>query len=356
MKRNKLAKKLTAALLTGAMVMSMGGMTAFAEVNSVTAIDLKKTLTADGNTYAPLATFKFDVEIGEAETIKIEGSETGIPVSRGIDGGLELATGKDSISFSATDGIIPGETGLTKTNEDALVVDASVFDQTGVYHYKVSEITTTNYNGITYDTNVTRDVYLYVMDDDGTKYVSNITVASPDDMEKISDVTFVNDYGKTYNTTHDLLVTKQVTGNMGELTKAFDFAVSVSGDEGDSYKVAIKGIDGKETVLENPLVSGAQAVTISIKNGESIHIYGLTDNDQYTVNENSKYAEEEGYSVTNQNNTGTVDVDGKEIIVINHKEVGPATGIAMTFAPYAVMVAFAGVFAVMFLRKKREDF
>ena len=48
--------------------------------------------------------------------------------------------------------------------------------------------------------------------------------------------------------------------------------------------------------------------------------------------------------------------DTAKIVVTNARSATTPTGIAMTFAPYIVMVAFAGVFAVMFLRKKREDF
>ena len=34
----------------------------------------------------------------------------------------------------------------------------------------------------------------------------------------------------------------------------------------------------------------------------------------------------------------------------------PMTGIILNFAPYILLVAFAGVFAVLFLRKRREEF
>mgnify|MGYP000612218806 FL=1 len=41
---------------------------------------------------------------------------------------------------------------------------------------------------------------------------------------------------------------------------------------------------------------------------------------------------------------------------INDKNVGPATGVAMTFAPYVLLVAAAGgLGAVVLGKKKRED-
>ncbi len=54
------------------------------------------------------------------------------------------------------------------------------------------------------------------------------------------------------------------------------------------------------------------------------------------------------------NISGTIETNSAAGTFINEKKADTPTGIAMTFAPYAVMVAFAGVFAVMFLRKKEK--
>ena len=54
--------------------------------------------------------------------------------------------------------------------------------------------------------------------------------------------------------------------------------------------------------------------------------------------------------------TGTIKDNNVLITVTNTRNPITPTGIAMTFAPYALMVLFAGGIAVLFLRKKKEDF
>ncbi len=79
MKRNMLAKKLMAGLLTGTMVLSMGGMTAFATEDSnmkpldpvaISAVPIEKNLLTDGKTYAPNTQFTFNVVSGDAGYMK----------------------------------------------------------------------------------------------------------------------------------------------------------------------------------------------------------------------------------------------------------------------------------------------
>lgn len=53
----------------------------------------------------------------------------------------------------------------------------------------------------------------------------------------------------------------------------------------------------------------------------------------------------------------TITADGATITVENNKEVSAPTGIAMTYGPYALMVALAGGMAVLFFRRRnREDY
>ncbi|MDY5485000.1 MAG: hypothetical protein SPF91_12690, partial [Clostridium sp.] len=110
-------------------------------------------------------------------------------------------------------------------------------------------------------------------------------------------------------------------------------------------------------------------------------VYGLSATDKVKVDEDdysgdgytttyitsnmSKASDEQTLIVKDVNSAGVlaedyivgcVKDDNAVITVKNEKQVNPATGIVMTFGPYALLLALAGVFAVMFLRKKREDF
>ena len=344
MKRTNLAKKLTAMAMTGVMVMSMG-MTAFA-ADGITGIDVKKTVTTDGNTYAPNTTFTFTIAEGEADTV------SGKTVYAGVAGGLTMSEG---IEFTADSN---ADTAAEYIKSGAITVNAGKFTTPGIYHYVVSEDAGT-YEGITYDTK-TYDLYVYVENVKGEIKVAGVTPSIPEgegNPEKATEIAFTNDYGKTNNTVHSVLITKEVTGNQGDKTKEFSFSLSVDGDEGELYKVVYT--DQKDGTTVSYLTSDAAAPPYTLKHGESLQIFGLSASDTYTVTETDYSGD--GYTTTvngeaTNTNNGTTANGDVTVAFENSKNVTTPTGIAMTFAPYIVMVAFAGVFAVMFVRKKREDF
>ena len=344
MKRTNLAKKLTAMAMTGVMFMSMG-MTAFA-ADGITGIDVKKTVTTDGNTYAPNTTFTFTIAEGAADTV------SGKTVYAGVAGGLTMSEG---IEFTADSSV---GTAAEYIKSGAITVNAGKFTTPGIYHYVVSEDAGT-YEGITYDTK-TYDLYVYVENVEGEIKVAGVTASIPEgegNPEKATEIAFTNDYGKTNDMVHSVLITKEVTGNQGDKTKGFSFFLSVDGDEGELYKVVYTNQMDEETV--SYLTSGAEAASYTLKNDESLQIYGLSAGDTYTVTE-ADYSGD-GYTTTvneeeTNTKTGTTAEGNVTVAFENNKNVTTPTGIAMTFAPYALMVVFAGVFAVMFLRKKREDF
>ena len=178
---------------------------------------------------------------------------------------------------------------------------------------------------------------------------------------KKGEILFTNDYGKDDNKTHDLTITKEVTGTLGEKNRAFEISVQIDGADNEMYNVVtvVKGGEDEEDVEKSTdsLTSGKSG-TYYLKDGESIRIYGLSESDRYTVVENAKYAEEEGYTVTysDKDGKGTVSADGTELTIIKAKNAFTTTGIEITFAHYVALIGLAGVFAVTFLRKRREDF
>lgn len=149
-----------------------------------------------------------------------------------------------------------------------------------------------------------------------------------------------------------LTVTKTVTGNFGDKSKAFQFSMQVDG--GNSFKLTANG-----TALAN----GSQSDYIfSLKHGENIVIEGMpvgkkivlaeTNAEQYTVSfndtveTNRNYVNEKGLK---ENTT---------INVTNHRNVPPDTGVFVDSLPYILIIACVAGVAALFLirrRKKRED-
>lgn len=149
-----------------------------------------------------------------------------------------------------------------------------------------------------------------------------------------------------------LKITKTVTGNFGDKSKAFQFSMQVDG--GNSFELTAKG---------TALPKGSQSDYIfSLKDGENIVIEGMpvgkkivlaeTNAEQYTVSfndtveTNRNYVNEKGLK---ENTT---------INVTNHRNVSPDTGVLVDSLPYILIIACVAGAAALFLirrRKKRED-
>ena len=370
MKRNKLAKKLTVSFLTGAMVLSMGGMTAFAEESTVpTSFSFTKRIVTDQNTLEPKVKFDFTINPGSDSL-----SSDGYVITAGPADGLKPS----SVSFDGTgeqaSAVENGETIYYYFEEGTITVDTTKFTTPGIYSYILTEndfpADDSSYEGINKDDN-SYSLYVYITDvnQDGIVEYKGVTTAvldkdATDDEKTVKTPALVvtNTYGvDDVDTIHDLTIKKMVGGNQGDTTHPFSFKVKIDGATGEQYKVVY---DGEESTL----TSGEEA-PFTLTHNDTFVIYGLSATDSYTITEYDNNDDLVGYTtaVTKENvdssspannliQTGTVNMDAAIVTYTNTKNVTTPTGIAMTFAPYAVMVAFAGVFAVMFLRKKREDF
>lgn len=344
MKRS-MNKRMATAALAGAMVLSMNGMSAFA---AVTEFNLTKEVTTDGNTHAPNTAFSFTITEGDASTFE------GAKVYAGVVGGLTLDAAND-FSFAPE---ADASASYTKTGK--IKVDASVFTKPGVYHYIVTE-TQGTYDGITYDT-TPRHVYVYVINGTNGYEVEAVKVVKDKDTAKADDLKIVNIYGDKDNpdkdNIHDFIIKKTVTGNQGDKNMDFSFTVTINGDDKDKadkemYKAVKTPKAGEEEIIH---IKDEEAATFTLKDGETLHIYGLSKQDAYTVTETDYTAEGYTTTVKDKNATGQLEADGVVVEFINDKNVGPATGVAMTFAPYVLLVAAAGgLGAVVLGKKKRED-
>lgn len=339
--------------------------TTTAGVSNGDSLTIKKTVTADGDTYSPATSFTFTITPSQ-DTASYDDNV----VYAGVAGGAYFAEGKDTIPYKATDGIINASTGMTHTT--TISTDVKKFDAPGIYHYTVTE-TAGSYEGITYDT-AARDLYVYVTNKvGGGLEVSNVvlakTVTITKDGEQAEEIVktdeWVNDYGKTKDTTHDVKITKVVEGSQGDHNKNFTFTVSVTGAKGERYKVAYKNAssDTEETITyvdssNSDATDAVKSLSIDLKDTGYIHIYGLTDSDTYTVTEGDYSSD--GYTTTvdgvediSLTATGKATVDKSTRTVTNKKEV-VATGVITTIAPYALMLVVAGAFAVVFLTRRNR--
>lgn len=350
--KRRMNKRMATAALAGAMVLSMNGMSAFA---AVTEFNLTKKVTTDGNTHAPNTTFSFTIEpYVHTDTDKGDTFE-GEAVSNGVAGGLTLDTA-NNFSFAPE-----ADTSAFYTKTGKIKVHPEVFTEPGIYHYLVTE-TRGTYNGINYDT-TPRHVYVYVVNKTDGKdgyEVQAVKVVKDGETDKADDLEIVNIYGDGTpdDDIHDFIIKKTVTGNQGNKNKEFSFTVTIDGDDTDKagkekYKAVKTPKTGDPSIMH---ITDEEAATFTLRDGDTLHIYGLSENDEYEVTETDYSSEGYTTSVKDKNAKGKLEADGVEVEFINDKNVGPATGVAMTFAPYVLLVAAAGgLGAVVLGKKKRED-
>lgn len=334
MKKSKTLKRFAAMLLAGTMTFAMG-TSAFAAgvTENPTSVTLTKTVSADDYVKSPNTVFTFEVNPAGQETDENQV----ITAYAGIAGGIYFANGANQITFTPA-------SNMTQTT--ALSLDVTVFEIPGIYHYTVKE-TEGSYDGMTYDSK-TYDVYVYVENGDDD---FEITAVESRQNGTKSDLVFSNEYE-----TNKLTLTKVIEGNQSNKSKKFDFTVTINGADGEAY-IALQ--NGTETTL----TSGTSA-TFTLGNNESVEIYGLSENDTYTIEE-ADYSND-GYVATISGD-GTVDesnalkVSGTEgtednaVTYTNTKEVSTPTGIITNVLPYVLMLVTAAGLALVFLRKREYD-
>lgn len=330
----------------------------------------------------PEETFTFTITPGAA----IAGSTTTPNVLAGPQNAAGDKPSIAAVSFTAGEAKATGQAYVDKT----VTIDFTdvSFTAPGVYRYVVTE---TKPNpaapGVTYD-ETPRYLDVYVTSDAAGVLTINNTLILHTGIDVKPNVG--GDYNDPDTTVKDLIVkntyatqkvtlSKTVTGNQGDRAKHFLFKVTISGAPGGTqFSVAGSSADVSLTTKPtdaatgDPTPSGATLTMPAtgdleanyyLKSGESIVIDGLAPGVLYTVQE--VLEDGEGYTTTAEVNAAGVTLTNKAIpqetaddaddtVAYTNDRTGTVpTGILMDVAPYALLVAFAGVALLMLTRKRK---
>ena len=161
--------------------------------------------------------------------------------------------------------------------------------------------------------------------------------------------------------THDVTLSKTVTGNQGNKYKLFDFTVSIKNAE-QNATYHITG-DTEATLTTN--ASGSGSTTVSLRHGQTAVIENLPEGSVYQITEDAT-----GYKVSYViTSTGTIEsptaqnastaeetIDANDSIVFTNTKNGIIpTGII--YSPYGVgllIVALAGLLSLVVAGKKKK--
>ena len=370
----------------------------------------------------PNATFTFAID-GNVTALDSDGTST-LHVYAGndannVEGTPTISNAVFAPTDTAYDAIQDQPTSVTvrnqddgkTTNKDLLTLDSGKkyarhdvtvdfsgvqYKEPGVYRYLITEQATTN-QGITNDADATRVMDVYVVDDKknvGTLKVEGYVLqnAEPNGTVK-RDGSGVSEKSKGYTndyTTHDLTISKTVSGNQASRDEYFKMTVKISkAVAGTVYDVDLSKADAttktngiNTTAYTNPAKltvgdDGTITQDFWLQNGQSIKIQGLADKTAYDINEDADLMNKEGYDpaakITGDTKTGegegtdiamnattyVVADDGitadTTVAYTNTKEGNVPTGIIMSVAPYAAIVLLGGAGATIVMRKKKEE-
>lgn len=202
---------------------------------------------------------------------------------------------------------------------------------------------------------------------------------------------------KPNDSTHVVHIAKHITGNGSQATQKFKFQVSVfpastkavTTGEREKYAVIEEGAVG---VTSHYIVasldsdtgnstSNQRVVQFEAANAQGIKITGLTKGDKVVVKEidsDTSYTVTAGEDKTDYASTGSGSLDKRinkddivvsanreldfnvlhneaKVVVTNTKNNITPTGIVMSVAPYALMLAVAGGLGVVFFNRKKEE-
>ena len=345
--------RIAASFVATAMLATMAIVPASAaNPEDIDTVTIKKAITASENVKVPNTSFTFTVDEGTG----VDATEDSPAIYPGVENAVYFDGAANTITFSPADAVF--------TKETQLSVDTSMFTAPGIYRYVVEE-TAGSYDGMTYDTNKhTLDVYVTNGADGSYDFAYIFDGKAYGDAEGKTDGTITNTY-----TTHKVTVGKTVEGNQGNTDKDFSFTVTVSGADGEQYTLI------KENDTEHPITLTSETPqSVSLKDGQTFVIYGLSENDTYTVVEDnyssegyvtsydSAYAEgdkrtDDDVQSGNSISSVTIGNDDDSVMFYNYKDASTPTGIMMDIAPYAVLVVIAAAGCFIFLRKRhaKED-
>ena len=359
-----------------------------------------KYLVMDADANVPNATFTYAVTAGAKKSYNIQDADKTFEVLAGVDAdkvtmaGVGTGAQKFEIVYKQGDDTANDANTLIKeynntTQKYALKTATLDFSQVnftepGVYRYIITESGTNQ--GITNDADVTRVLDVYVYDDSSEtekklKIQDYILHSNVDDEPVVAmgsnngsagayTATKSQGFTNVYDTS-DLTFRKEVSGNQASRDKYFEFTVEISDAvAGTKYDVDITGADATPlsndattvTTAANPtsitVPDGATTVTqkFYLQHGQEITIQGLAKDTRYSVSENPEDYKSTAAGVTGYTDavSGTIASTDLKTSYLNTRNGVIPTGVLLTVAPFAAIMAIGAVGILVMVGKKRK--
>lgn len=269
-----------------------------------------------------------------AETFTLEQVDKGVVK----DGEAKTAPDLGTITGAKFD---DGAATISGTTGD-ITVALPEYTNVGVYEYTLKEVAGTT-AGVTYYDKGIKLVVTVVNDNNGKLRIAAVHTESTGEAKS-------DNFPNTYKA-GELDVSKTVTGNLGDKNKYFEFKVTLTGENGKTYRDSYAVTGGSNTANPSTIKIGEET-TFLLKHGDTITIANLPYGVTYTVTETAA----EGYTTEKTGADGTISAADQIAAFTNTKDGSIDTGVVLNNMPYILVLAVlaAGV-AVFIIRKRRED-
>ena len=358
------------ALLIGTTAITASAETTYEPIGGSTT--LVKNLVVDKDANIPDITFNYTIRRGTpkdatATTIEILESPLG-------GGSIGSAVFSNADTANTIDGL-PTDANPSNPTAGKKYVQKSVsitfpdgtFTKPGVYRFVINEANN-NLPGVTYDSNPTRYLDVFVVADDNNVLSVNSYVLRDAATDIGTNGEYVEDPGVKSSgytnrlTQYDFEFSKTISGNQADKNKRFNFTLTITGANPGTYPIIAHDVEGNPTSITVG-ANGTATGEYSLTDGSTVKIIGLNAGAVCTVSENAEdytatHSLDNGTAVSGNSSGAVTLTDSDHSVAFTNTRNGIIpTGIIMTIAPFAIGICVFGAIIIFIIsRRKRRSY
>ena len=357
------------ALLIGTTAITASAETTYTPIGGSTT--LVKNLVVDKDANIPDITFNYTIRRGTPK----DATATTIEILESPLGGGTIGTAVFSNADTAnTINGIPSDADPTQPTAGKKYAQKTVsisfpvgtFTKPGVYRFVINE-TNNNLPGVTYDSNPTRYLDVFVVADDNNVLSVNSYVLRDAATDIGTNGEYVEDPGVKSSgytnslTQYDFDFSKTISGNQADKNKRFNFTLTITGANPGTYPIIAHDVEGNPTSITVG-ANGTATGEYSLTDGSTVKIIGLNAGAVCTVSENAEdYTAThslDGNEAVSGNSSGAVTLNSDHSVAFTNTRNGVIpTGVIMTIAPFAIGICvFGAVIIFIISRRKRRNY
>ena len=357
------------ALLIGTTAITASAETTYTPIGGSTT--LVKNLVVDKDANIPDITFNYTIRRGTPK----DATATTIEILESPLGGGTIGTAVFSNADTAnTINGIPSDADPTQPTAGKKYAQKSVsisfpvgtFTKPGVYRFVINE-TNNNLPGVTYDSNPTRYLDVFVVADDNNVLSVNSYVLRDAATDIGTNGEYVVDPGVKSSgytnrlTQYDFEFSKTISGNQADKNKRVNFTLTITGANPGTYPIIAHDVEGNPTSITVG-ANGTATGEYSLTDGSTVQVIGLNkgavctvteDPDDYTATHSL-----DGGDVVSGESSGAVTLNSDHSVAFTNTRNGIIpTGIIMTIAPFAIGICvFGAIIIFIIVRRKRRNY